>query len=247
MRGLRLVLTAFPGPPWSEAAKAVFHVKGIPYTPVAQVPSQTNTALLAWTGFQNAPIAVYEDEPPSVAWTDLLFLAERLAPQPSLIPTDPADRALMFGLAHELCGQDGFAWNRRHRMIWDALDPAGRGGIDRELAEYLVERYRYSEALALRAPRRIKEILALVSTQYRRQAQRGSDYLIGDCLSALDLYWATFMSLVRPFEGELCPMPEGLRHSYTIEDPELLAAIDSGLWAHRERIYDEHLVLPIKS
>lgn len=245
--GLRLVLTAFPGPPWSEAAKAVFQVKGIDYTPVAQVPMQTNAALLEWTGFENAPIAIHNDEPALVGWSDILFLAERLAPEPGLIPADPADRALMFGLAHELCGRDGFAWNRRYHMISDALDPAGRGGIDPQLADYLAQRYGYSEALAPRASRRVKEILTLISAQHRRQAERGRTYLIGEHLSALDLYWATFMSLVRPFEGELCPMPDELRHSYTVEDPELLDAIDPGLWTHRQRIYDEFLVLPIDS
>lgn len=247
MTGLRLVLTAFPGPPWSEAAKAVFQGKGIPYTPVAQVPIQTNAALLEWTGFQNAPIAVYDDEPARAGWTDLLFLAERLSPEPGLIPDDPYERALMFGLAHELCGQDGFAWNRRYRMIWDALDSKGRGGIDRDLAAYLIDRYGYSQDLALRAPRRIKDILELISAQFRRQRERGREHLIGERLSALDLYWATFMSLVRPFEGDLCPMPEGLRRSYTIEDPELLDAIDPGLFALRERIYRDYLVLPIDS
>ena len=85
--GLRLVLSAIPGPPWTEAAKAVFHVKRIPYAPVAQQP--------------------VENEKPRAAWTEILFLAERLAPEPSLIPQDPEDRVRMFGLAHEICGEDG--------------------------------------------------------------------------------------------------------------------------------------------
>jgi hypothetical protein len=34
--GLRLVLTAGGPGPWSEAAKAVFHVKGLAWTPVRQ-------------------------------------------------------------------------------------------------------------------------------------------------------------------------------------------------------------------
>lgn len=35
LSGLRLVLGAYTVPgPWREACKALFHVKGIPYTPV---------------------------------------------------------------------------------------------------------------------------------------------------------------------------------------------------------------------
>ena len=54
--GLRLVVPAIAGPPWSESAKAVLDVKGLPYVRVAQQPMETNEALREWTGFSNAPI-----------------------------------------------------------------------------------------------------------------------------------------------------------------------------------------------
>ena len=59
--------------------------------PVAQQPMVTNDALLAWTGHENAPIAVYENEKARAGWAEILFLAERLAPEPRLIPTAPED------------------------------------------------------------------------------------------------------------------------------------------------------------
>jgi hypothetical protein len=40
-------------------------------------------------------------------------LAERLAPQPSLLPVDVMQRALMIGLSHEICGEIGIGCNRR--------------------------------------------------------------------------------------------------------------------------------------
>lgn len=243
--GLRLALTAVPGPPWSEAAKAVFQVKGVPYTPVAQQPQVTNEALHEWTGHTNAPIAVYDDEPPRTLWTEILFLAERLGPEPSLIPEDPEDRARMFGLAHEICGEDGFGWNRRFLMIWDALDPAGRGGLPPEVAEYLAARYRYSEAAAARAPGRVADILRMLSEQFRRQRHRGREFLVGESLTALDLYWAAFGALLEPLPAEDCPMPDWLRLSYTTTDPTIRAALDPALMAHRDRIYRDFLELPI--
>jgi len=245
MKGLRLVLTAIPGAPWTEAAKAVFHVKKIPYVPVAQLPMQTNDALRAWTGHENAPIAVYEDEKPRVVWTELLFLAERLAPNPPLIPSDPEDRVRMFGLAHELCGEDGLAWNRRHQMVEASHDPA-RGAISRPIGDYLAVRYGFSEASASRAPARIAEILRTMSSQYQAQHKRGSRFLVGDRLSALDLYWATFAALVSPLPPDACPMPDWLRKSYhALDQPSVRDALDPGLLEHRDRIYRDHLALPI--
>jgi hypothetical protein len=139
MRGLRLVLTSIPGPPWTEAAKAVFQVKRIPYAPVAQQPVVSNEALQEWTGHSNAPIAVYDDERPRAGWAEILFLAGRLAPDPPLIPTDAEDRARFFGLAHEICGEDGLGWNRRHLMVKEGLEAKSHGGRP-GIADYLAPR-----------------------------------------------------------------------------------------------------------
>ena len=243
MPGMRLVLTAIAGAPWTEAAKAVFHVKRIPYAPVKQLPIETNAALREWTGHENAPIAVYENEKARVGWVEILFLVERLAPEPRLVPADPEDRVRMFGLANELCGEDGLAWNRRHQMIAGSAVPDG--AVPKPIGEYLAEKYGFSEANAARAPKRVAEILATMSRQYRAQQSRGSRFLIGDSLSALDLYWATFAAIVEPMPGDRCPMPDWLRRAYTIEDTSVTGAMDPGLLEHRDRIYRDYLVLPI--
>src|SRR5260370_39822018 len=50
-----------------------------------------------------------------------------------------------------------------------------------------------------------------------RLAQRragGHRFLVGDQLSALDIYWATFISRIQPLQRDLCPMPEQLRASF---------------------------------
>jgi len=245
MKGLRLVLTAIPGPPWTEAAKAVFHVKRIRYAPVAQQPVVTNDALRAWTGHENAPIAVYDDERARAGWAEILFLAERLAPEPSLIPAAADDRVRFFGLAHEICGEDGLGWNRRHLMVRDALSPAGGGAASREIGEYLAVRYGYGEAAARRAPSRVAEILRLFSATLRAQTEHGRRFLVGDQLSALDLYWAAFAALLEPLPQSDCPMPDWLRKTYTVQDSAIRSALDPKLLEHRDRIYRDHLELPI--
>ena len=118
--GLRLVLTAGVPGPWGEAAKSIFGLKGIEYLPVRQTAGESNPALIAWTGHANAPQAVLDDEPARTGWAEILLLAERLAPTPSLIPEDPHERALLFGLCFEICGEDGLGWHRR-LQIMDAM------------------------------------------------------------------------------------------------------------------------------
>jgi glutathione S-transferase len=245
MSGLRLVLTAIPGPPWTEAAKAVFHVKKIPYAPVAQMPIETNDALERWTGHSNAPIAVYENEKARAGWAEILFLAERLEPEPPLIPAEIDDRVRFFGLAHELCGEDGFGWNRRHLMVRNALEPRDDRDAPREIAAYLGQRYGYSDAAGARAGARVVEILRLLSAQLRAQKERGRRFLVGDRLSAVDLYWATFAVLIEPLPRAMCALPDWLRKSYTVADPTIRGALDPALLEHRDRIYADHLELPI--
>ena len=246
-RGLRLALTAgIPGP-WSESAKAVFHVKKIPFLRVRQDGGQPNDALFAWTGERNAPLAVLDDEPARSRWTDILFLAERLAPDPSLIPSDPRERATMFGLAHEICGQEGFGWWRRlmllHPMLVAAPDPIP---APLQIVATLGARYGYSRAAGEAAPARVAAILAMLSEVLRAQHGRGRRFFVGDALSAVDLYWAAFAAMVEPLPDDLCPMAAGLRRGYVLADPTARAAADPILLEHRDLIYRQYLELPVR-
>lgn len=246
-KGLRLVLTAGVPGPWGEAAKSIFELKGIGYLPVRQTAGESNPALIEWTGHANAPQAVLDDEPVRTGWAEILLLAERLAPSPSLIPEAPHDRALMFGLGFEICGEDGLGWHRR-LQIMDAM--LGAPGAERnpqfETGRTLARRYGYSREAAARSSRRVREILALFSEQLARQTKQGSAYLIGDRLSAVDVYWSTFAAMLRPLPHALCPMPAPMRASYELLPPEVAAAIDPALLAHRDRIYRDHLKLPVE-
>ena len=108
MSGLRVVLSPGGPGPWSEAAKGILYVKKIPYVKVRQEPAAENVALLNWTKQTTAPAFVYNNERPRTIWNDQLILAERIAPEPALIPSNIEDRALMFGYSNELCGENGF-------------------------------------------------------------------------------------------------------------------------------------------
>src|SRR5271168_3677446 len=105
--GLRVVLTPGVPGPWSEAAKGILYVKKIPYVKVRQELGGENLALKRWSAQTTAPVFAYNDERPRTIWSDQLYLAERLAPNPPLIPAKLEERVSMFGLANEICGENG--------------------------------------------------------------------------------------------------------------------------------------------
>ena len=232
--GLRLVLTPHVPGPYGEAAKAIFHVKKIPYVPVRQPGEQEDReALLRWTRQTSAPAAMYEDERPRSGWAEILFLAERLEPSPRLVPTDPFDRALMLGLCHEICGEHGLAWTRRLQLL-----PRGvKGAPETMLWKYGLE----DEAAIDNASARANEIVALLAGQLERQRAAGSRFFIGDALTALDLYWACFSNMLAPLPPERSPMPEFMRKFYGTRGVEAPAPI---LLEHRDLVFEEYLELP---
>jgi hypothetical protein len=244
MPGLRLVLSAGVPGPWGEAAKEIFHVKRISYIPVRQEVGGPNPGLQEWTGQTSAPVAVWNDERPRSTWSEQLYLAERLAPNPPLIPSSIDDRILMFGCCNEICGETGFGWSRRLMMI----DSAVTGSSDAarvSAARRLGAKYGYSPEAAQAAPAKATQVLRLLAERLEHQRARGSRFFISDRLSALDIYWAAFAALIEPLPEQLCPMWHGFRRMYTNTDPVVHAAVTPLLLEHHDFIYHEYLELPI--
>jgi glutathione S-transferase len=245
LRGLRLVLTRGVPGPWGELAKAICHVKQLAYTAVAQEAGSDDAALRRWTGAANAPTAVWNDEPARTDRNGILFLAERIAPEPPLLPADARERALCLGLADAIAGEGGFGWCRRLMMVERMMRAKSLPEPAAALRDTLAWRYGWSEAAAAAAPTRCAEVLALLAHQLAAQRARGRTFLVGDALSVLDLTWATFAVLVRPLPPEQCPMPGPTRAMYEAKHPTIEAALDPALLAHRDFVYERHLVLPV--
>lgn len=243
--GLRLALTAGVPGPWGEAAKAVFHVKKLDYAPVLQEATAPNAELVAWTGKANAPQAIWEDEPARSGWAEIALLAERLAPEPRLLPKGPAERARAFGLSHEICGEMGFGWARR-LMIFEATNAQRAGaGDDVKGAARMSFDYGFDPAAAKEASDRVAAILGMLAERLHAQRAAGSPYLIGDALSLPDLHWATFAVMAKPQPPEINPMLEVVRGFYDLERTPLWAAVDPILLEHRDFIYREYLPTPL--
>src|SRR5215472_10383910 len=247
MNGLRLILgaTAVPGP-WREACKGIFHIKKVPYVPVTAVGADgTDRELVEWTAQSSAPVAIWNDERPRSTWIEQLFLAERLAPSPALVPASIEERTLMFGYANELCGENGLGWSKRLTMIHTTVtNPATPDNVKGFWLKFGTK-YGYSAGAAQTAPSRMIEILRVLDARLSQQKGKGSRFLVGDRLSALDIYWAAFAALLRPLEPELCPMATGFRDFYSETNPAVTAALSPRLLEHRDFIYREYLELPM--
>jgi glutathione S-transferase len=183
-----------------------------------------------------------ERRAPRDDWIDIALLAERLAPTPRLIPDDVDERARVFGLGRELCGELGLGWCRRLSLVHQLMQVAP----DLPITQYLASRYGYDASVAEQAPARVAAILRAFAAQLAAQRAAGRHHLVGDSLTALDIWWAAFAAMIQPLPHELCPMRRDTRMAYTPRDAVVLDAADPALLEHRDFVYREHLELPVR-
>lgn len=239
--GLRMVVVGDVPSPWGEAAKGILHIKAIEWVAVRLI--YDSETLKRWAGGRSGPVAVYNDERPRSGWAEILLLAERLAPTPSLLPKDPAERALVFGLAHEICGEGGLGWSRRLQLVHAGL--LNTGGFPEHVSKYLGKKYGYSALAGAAAGARVAELLGMLVARLKAQHRAGRRYFVGNVLTAVDIYSATFMAMFGPLPPEQCKMEAGTRVAFEMLDAQTQAALDPILFQHRDMMYAENLELPL--
>ncbi len=243
--GLRVVLPPAPGP-WAESLKGILYVKKLDYVRALHEVGTASEDLREWTAQTSSPVMAWNDERPRTVWNDQLYLAERLASHPRLIPQSIDDRALMFGMANELMGETGLVWSLRVLAINRGQTNLKLNERARAMVDFLASKYQHGVAQeAERASMRAAEVVAGFGRRLERQHARGSRFLIGDELTALDIYWAASAAMIQPLPPELCDMPRWLRTTYTANDPRVVAAVKPALLEHRDFIYREYLQLPL--
>ena len=243
--GLRLVLTGGVPGPWSEAAKGLFRVRGVDYAPVFQEGGGANEAILAWTGHRNAPTAMYNDEAARVTPVEMINLAELLGSGPSLVPDAIAERVTMFGLLNEIAGEQGFAWSARTLMFAAMVENAGEAAM---ASNPMLADYHFDATEVATAPAKIIAVLERLSQQLSAQSAAGSRYLVGERLSALDIYWACFSQMLDPLPPEVNPMPDYLYGIWGLTAKAIESAgfqPDSALLEHRDYIFPTYLTWPL--
>lgn len=254
--GLRLILGNYPIPgPWRESCKGIFHVKGIPYKSVRTSnddasdlmigAENSQSELMEWTGQSSAPVAIWNDERPRSFWFDQLYLAERLSKEPPLIPIDINERTLMFGIINELAGENGLAWSQRLLMVDAPLKTLPENDDNRPFWNLLGSKYGYSEENANIARVRIVDILNKIDGLLKENQTPSHKYFLPSGLSALDIYCACFIGLLKPMPPEKCPMATDFRPVYSSDNPNINQAISNRILEHRDFIYEDHLELPV--
>lgn len=239
--GLRMVVVGGLPSPWSEAAKGILHLKGVDWAAVRL--TYGDDGLKEWAGQRSGPVAIYENERPRSGWAEILLLAERLSPSPALLPADPEERALVFGLAHEICGEDGLGWSRRLQLVHAGLE--GAGGFAEPIAQYIGKKYGYRQGTAASLGPRVHALLGMLARRLKAQRAAGSAYYVGGSPTAVDVYSATFMALFAPLPDAQCSMDPLTRAAFETLDAPTKAALDPGLLEHRDLMYARHLALPL--
>lgn len=239
--GLRMVVVSNVPSPWGEAAKGILHMKNIPWSAVRL--AHDSPALKEWAGELTGPVAIYNNEKPRAGWAEILFLAERLAPQPTLIPEDAKTRAAMFGLCHELFGHDGLCDARRLHSVHGGL--TGEGGFPEPIAKYLGHKYGYTPERGDAAGERVIALLNMLTQHLEARKAEGADYYFGNAPTAADVYSAASLALFAPLPEEQCDMNQRTRKTFNMMDDATRAALAPILLAHRDMMYEKHLELPL--
>ncbi|MEM7017353.1 MAG: hypothetical protein AAF512_08455 [Pseudomonadota bacterium] len=186
---------------YAEALKNICFVKGIPLIralhPFMGIDKATGkdrqARLYELTSQTSLPTMFHDQERPRNVWIEQLALAEQIgeAGTPALIPDNFEHRVEVFGLCAVVMSEDGFVWNMR--ILNDS--PLGR-------------KYGYSDAASAAAPGKAAEVISLIDRRLEAQGQRGSRYLVGDALTAIDVYWATFSMMVLSVSPEIMPVTQ---------------------------------------
>jgi glutathione S-transferase len=238
-RGVRLVSSAVVPSPWSEAAKALFTLARIPFVVVRASPR--DPAIAAWTNAHNVPVVFHDDEPPRTVWSQIVALADRLAPG-TLLPTDLDQRTARVGMIHEVAGEDGLGWNARLMMIHAGLTTDGARGFAPPVAKYLAAKYGYAAERIELARARARQVLAALAARLG-----DAPYFGGERPDALDAYTATFLTPLTQITETDCPrMPPAVRAGFAAAADELGPHVPASLFAYRKRMFEQHLPYPIE-
>lgn len=108
------------------------------------------------------------------------------------------------------------------------------------------KKYGYREADAAVANTRVIAVMAELASMLKEQQKRGSDFLIGDSVTAADFYWAAFSNFVAIQPQEDCPVNPAARPMFENTPAEITAAIDPILIEHRDRIMRTCYKLPLE-
>ena len=113
----------------------------------------------------------------------------------------------------------------------------------------LGRKYGYSEEASKDAPRKMGEVVKLIDERLAAQEAKGSKYLVGDSISAVDIYWATISTIVIPAGPEIMTRTkqnEGMLKMFEFVSmvPEISGAVSERMEKHRDYILHKYCETP---
>jgi len=227
---------------YAEALKNICFVKKIKITrvlhPLMGVDKKTGkdrqARLYELTSQTSLPTMFHDEERPRNVWIEQLALAEEIGSPDSvnLIPDNFQLRVDMFGLCAIVLGEDGLVWNMR--ILSDGP---------------LARKYGYSDDASSKSPSKMAEIIKLIDLQLKKQEEKGSQYLIGDKISAVDIYWSTISMTILPASLEIMPKTkqnEGMLFFFEANSkiPEIKEVLSDRILSHRDYILKTYCETP---
>ena len=239
--GLRLVLVQGYPSPWGHAVKAMMEYKNLIYRTGAQKAGEDNPELIKWAGVNSGPVVAWDLGPPLNRWNDILFLLERLNPENNLIPHDGTLRVQCMGFSHEICGELGLGWNRRLSMFRPIVESSEMPDGFMNMAD----KWGYNQFDVEKAEERSVTTLKTLAVQLKLQKTRGSEYFLGNSVTAVDFYWAAFSNLCDLMPPSRCPVSPERRPLFENVSNIIKNELDPCLMEHRDRIMDKYFVVPM--
>ncbi len=227
---------------YAEALKNICYVKKIkiirvlhPFMGIDKKTGKDRQAeLYALTSQTSLPTMLHDEERPRNVWIEQLALAEEIGASDSinLIPNNFKERAEMYGLCAIVLGEDGLVWNMR--ILSDGP---------------LARKYGYSDDASSMAPTKMAEIISLINSQLKSQEENNSKYLVGDSLSAADIYWSTISMTFLPASVEIMPKTkqnEGMLFFFEANSkiPEIKEVLSDRILSHRDYILKTYCETP---
>ena len=227
---------------YAEALKNICYVKKIKIIRVLhpfmgfdkKTGKDRQARLYELTSQTSLPTMFHDEQRPRNVWLEQLALAEKIGSSDSinLIPDNFQDRSDMFGLCAIVLGEDGLVWNMR--ILSDGP---------------LARKYGYSDDASSKAPSKMAEIVKVIDRQLEKQQERGSKYLIGDKISAVDIYWSTISMTILPASLEIMPKTkqnEGMLFFFEANSkiPEIKEVLTDRILSHRDYILKTYCETP---
>ena len=93
---------------------------------------------------------------------------------------------------------------------------------------------------------RVIEFIRELANMMNSQRDRGSSFLIGDSITAVDFFWAAFSNFISIQPAHICPINPAARPMFENTTNEITSAIDPILIEHRDFMMDNYFKLPLE-